>query len=362
MSVTTSLLYEAERFIRTSYAELGIAPAEAETRIRAIELEIRQSGTYTHTEEELTHGAKLAWRNSNRCIGRLFWDSLRVRDARAASTPAQAAEHLVDHIYTATNGGKIIPTITIFAPETDGDESLRIWNHQLIRYAGYEQDGRMAGDPASLDFTSQCRALGWRGQGSDYDVLPLVIQKGNAVPEWFPLPPDAVLEVELDHPEVPDFQRLGLKWYAVPIISDMSLEIGGIRYPSAPFNGWYMGTEIGSRNLADTFRYNKLPAVAAHLGLDTSRDSSLWIDRALLELNTAVLYSFKRSGVSIVDHHTAASQFRRFEEREQDAGRSVTGDWTWLIPPMSPASTHIFHAAYKNELKSPMFRYQERPY
>ena len=39
----------------------------------------------------------------------------------------------------------------------------------------------------------------------------------------------------------------------------MCLEIGGICYPAAPFNGWYMGTEIGARNLADTDRYDQLP-------------------------------------------------------------------------------------------------------
>ena len=36
-----------------------------------------------------------------------------------------------------------------------------------------------------------------------------------------------------------------MKWYGVPMISDMRLEIGGISYTAAPFNGWYMGTEIG---------------------------------------------------------------------------------------------------------------------
>ncbi len=41
-------------------------------RLHDIELEIKETGTYTHTEEELIYGAKMAWRNSNRCIGRLF--------------------------------------------------------------------------------------------------------------------------------------------------------------------------------------------------------------------------------------------------------------------------------------------------
>ena len=35
-------------------------------------------------------------------------------------------------------------------------------------------------------------------------------------------------------------------------------KIGGIIYPTAPFNGWYMVTEIGVRNFIDTYRYNLL--------------------------------------------------------------------------------------------------------
>ena len=77
------------------------------------------------------------------------------------------------------------------------------------------------------------------------------------------------------------------------MISDMRLEIGGISYTAAPFNGWYMGTEIGARNLADHDRYNLLPAVAEMMDLDTSRNGTLWKDKALVELNVAVLHSFK---------------------------------------------------------------------
>ena len=33
-------------------------------------------------------------------------------------------------------------------------------------------------------------------------------------------------------------------------------KIGGITYPTAPFNGWYMVTEIAVRNFTDTYRYN----------------------------------------------------------------------------------------------------------
>ena len=47
-----------------------------------------------------------------------------------------------------------------------------------------------------------------------------------------------------------------LRWHAVPAISNMPLRIGGVTYPAAPFNGWYLGTEIGARNLIDIDRYD----------------------------------------------------------------------------------------------------------
>ena len=74
----------------------------------------------------------------------------------------------------------------------------------------------------------------------------------------------------------------GLKWHALPALSGMRLEIGGVNYTAAPFNGWYMGTEIGARDFADASRYNVLPVIAEKMGLDTRSERSLWIDRALL--------------------------------------------------------------------------------
>jgi nitric-oxide synthase len=239
---------------------------------------------------------------------------------------------------------------------------VRIWNHQLIRYAGYETTEGIVGDPASVELTKTAISLGWQGEGTPYDVLPLIIQAQGQAPEWYPVPEEDIVEVRIEHPERPEIAELGMRWYGVPMIADMRLEIGGISYPAAPFNGWYMGTEIGARNLADTFRYNKLPAVAAALGLNTSSETTLWKDRALVELNVAVLHSFKKAGVSIVDHHTAAAQFALFEQREEKAGRELTGDWVWLIPPVSPATTHIFHSSYRNEIVKPNFFYGDHSY
>ncbi|MEC0184372.1 nitric oxide synthase oxygenase [Paenibacillus peoriae] len=362
MEVKQQLLHEAEQFIYTCYEELGRSRDEAEARLLDICHDIETTGTYDHTFEELEHGALMAWRNSNRCIGRLFWDKLLVRDARNASDTEEVANELLEHIRIGTNGGKIKPTLTVFRASKPGLPDIRIWNHQLIRYAGYETDEGVIGDPISLDFTKACRDLGWQGAMTPFDILPLVVEAGEQPPKLFEIPKHLVLEVSIEHPELSDLASLGLRWYAVPMIADMTLEIGGIVYTAAPFNGWYMETEIGARNFADTFRYNMLPQVAELMGLDTTSETTLWRDRALVELNIAVLHSFKKAGVSIVDHHTAAAQFRLFEEREAKAGRELTGDWTWLIPPLSPAATHIFHSSYDNRLVKPKFGVQEKPY
>lgn len=315
-------------------------------RLHQVEAELARTGTYTLTTEELTEGAKVAWRNSNRCIGRLFWQTLHVIDARDATTFDDVFQRLVEHLRFATNGGKVRSTMTVLPND------FKVLNTQLVRYAGYESSDGIIGDPLSVVMTKQAEQLGWVGAGTPFDVLPIMITDGANV-RLYELPEDAVLEVDIFHDEFDLFDGKTIKWHAVPAIADMELEIGGVRFTSVPFNGWYMETEIGARNLADKDRYDLLPLIGKSLGLDTSKERSLWRDRALVELNIAVLQSFERSGVTIVDHHTAAKQFKRFEKNERDAGRDVTGQWSWLIPPLSPATTHVFHEHYINEVKTP---------
>lgn len=192
------LWYEAKEFIAVCYQELGKRGEEAKQRLEDIKNEIDQTGSYVHTREELEHGAKMAWRNSNRCIGRLFWNSLNVIDRRDARTKEEVRDALFQHIETATNNGKIKPTITIFPPECQGEKQIEIWNHQLIRYAGYESEEGRIGDPASASLTAACEKLGWRGERTDFDLLPIVFRlKGEAHPVWYELPRSLVIEVPL---------------------------------------------------------------------------------------------------------------------------------------------------------------------
>ncbi|MBY8880913.1 nitric oxide synthase oxygenase [Actinacidiphila acidipaludis] len=332
-----AVLDAAVPFIRQFAAE-NPGACDPHRRIAEVTEEVERTGSYEHTAAELAFGARVAWRNAARCIGRLYWNNLTVRDLRHVEDPDDVAEECFGHLRLATNGGRIRPVISVFAPDRPGRPGPTLLGEQLVRYAD---------DPRSARRVALARELGWKGGETPFEVLPLLVQPGSgASPRFYEIPEDAVLEVPLTHPRHPGFAALGLRWYAVPAVSDMSLEIGGITYPAAPFNGWYMGTEIGSRNLGDTDRYDLLPAVAALFGLDTGSDRTLWRDRALVELNVAVLHSYELAGVTIADHHTESTRFLAHVERERRHGRPVPTDWSWIVPPLSGSATAVFHHYY----------------
>ena len=338
----------AQEFLELFHAETKPAMA-LEQRMHQVRSEIDTTGTYAHTLDELTFGARVAWRNSARCIGRLYWNSLRIRDRRHITSPAQVAAECVEHLRDATRDGRIRSTITIFAADRPGRPGPCIHNDQLIRYAGHETlGGEVRGDGRYTEFTTRAVALGWRRPNPPgrFDVLPLMISSGDGPPELFEIPRDAVLEVPLLHPEHEWFADLRLRWHAVPAISNMPLEIGGVTYPAAPFNGWYMGTEIGARNLADEDRYDLLPVLGERLGLDMSSERTMWRDRALVEMVRAVQHSFDVAGVTMTDHHTESRRFLTHVEREEQAGRSCPADWSWIVPPVSGGLTPVYHRYY----------------
>ena len=354
---TSSLFEQAQDFLQQYYSESNLSGVEK--RLDQVQVEIFQTGTYRLTEKELTYGAKLAWRNSNRCMGRLFWKTLKVRDRRSLTNAVDVFADVLAHLKSATQGGKIRSTLSVYATADEGGLGFRILNKQLIRFAGYTlPNGEILGDPDSASFTSYCTSLGWEGKKTAFDLLPLVIQREGEAAQWFAIPEEQVLRVNLSHPDYYWFQELKLQWYAVPVISDMRLEIGGISFPCAPFNGWYMLTEIAARNLGDEQRYNLLPILAKKLNLDTRQVKTLWKDKAMLVLQEAVLHSFQTQGVTLVDHHTASEQFLEFCKQEEAKGRSVNADWAWIVPPAAGSTLGVFHQEWENQILSPNFYYQ----
>ena len=360
MNTKTDVYALAKPFITQVYEELKWMGVEE--RLQEIEEEIARTGTYIHTTQELEYGVRMAWRNSNRCIGRLYWKSLILLDKRKVTSTQEVFEALESHLQLADNEGKILPIITVFPPQQpDGTVPFKIWNKNLIRYAAHKnEDGQIVGDPDQWTFTQYCKSWGWEGQGTRFDLLPLVVQVSGKAPEWRNLDPSKITEVALQHPDYNWFSDLQLKWHILPVISDMVLEMGGILYPTAPFNGWYMVTEIGSRNFGDEKRYNQLAQIAKKMELQQDKQDPFWKDKALLVLNEAVYHSFKKAGVSITDHHSASAQFMKFLKNEALEGRDVQADWSWIVPPLSSSSMEVFHEEFNNEVITPNFFYNHK--
>ena len=55
-------------------------------RLDEVIASIKKTGTYDLKETELCFGARTAWRNAPRCIGRIQWSKLQVFDARYVTT------------------------------------------------------------------------------------------------------------------------------------------------------------------------------------------------------------------------------------------------------------------------------------
>jgi nitric-oxide synthase len=312
----------AEEFLRMfhdAHSEAGpVGPRLAEART-----EIANTGTYRHTPQELAYGARVALRDSGWCTSGVPWRRLKVRDLRGLRNAAAVAAECVQHLRLATNGGEIRPLVTVFAPDSPSAPGPCIWNGQLVRYAGYrDATGRIVGDPRYADFTEAVTTMGWRPptQRGRFDHLPLVVETAHEGPQLFTIARDVIQEVPLEHPDLSWFVELGLRWHAVPVISNMRLVIGGVTYPAAPFNSWFVGAEIGTRSLADEGAYAVARQVATRLGLDTRTERTLWRDRATVELNRAVLHSFDAAQVTITDHHAEALHRLAWLRSRQRAG------------------------------------------
>lgn len=354
---------EARAFLNAFHDAGGAGRDRRQARWAEVCRQINRTGSYTHTPEELAYGARLAWRNTGRCIGRLFWESLDVIDCRHITEPEAMQAQILQHLDSAFGDGRIRSVISIFAPAAGSTLPAWIESPQIAQYACYQlPDGSLLGDRQNVEATRIALAMGWEPppEPGRFDLLPYLIRDADDRRHLCRLPKGAVREIAIRHPHQDGLTALGLKWYAVPLVSNMILTIGGVDYPCAPFNGFYMGTEIASRNFADARRYNLLADVARSLGLPMGATSSgLWRDTALTELNRAVSESFKSAGVTMVDHHTASDQFMTFHAREQAQGRRVSADWRWIVPPQAAAACEVFHLRMRNFHPVPNF-YRDR--
>ncbi|KAK6473256.1 nitric oxide synthase [Huso huso] len=358
------VLVQAIEFINQYYQSFKQPKTEEHlARVEAVTMEIEKTGTYQLTGAELVFATKQAWRNAPRCIGRIQWSNLQVFDARQCNTAKEMFEYICEHLKYASNNGNLRSAITVFPQRTDGKHDFRVWNSQLIKYAGYQRpDGSILGDPSSVEFTELCIQLGWEPKHGRFEVLPLILQAHGEDPELFEIPPELILEVSMEHPRFDWFKELDLKWYALPAVSSMLLEVGGLEFTACPFNGWYMGTEIGVRDFCDVQRYNILEEVGRRMGLETNKLASLWKDQALVEINIAVLHSFQKQNVTVMDHHSASESFMKHLQNEFRLRGGCPADWVWLVPPMSGSITPVYHQELLNYILTPFYYYQTDPW
>ena len=150
-----------------------------DSRWQQVKSDIQATGKYELTTEELAYGAKLAWRNSTRCIGRYFWKSLQIKDVRHIRTIDEAFQALCEHLRFATNKGKIRSLATIFSVES----GLRILNRQLVRYAGYQTTEGIVGDP--MDKNTDIGAINSKAQLTKIEALVKQGEKEGAQ-RWAP--------------------------------------------------------------------------------------------------------------------------------------------------------------------------------
>ncbi|XP_059909475.1 nitric oxide synthase, brain [Gadus macrocephalus] len=295
---------------------LGFGSKAHVDRLEEVTKEIQTSNTYQLKDTELIYGAKHAWRNAARCVGRIQWSKLQVFDARDCATAHGMYNYICNHIKYATNKG-----------------NLRSASQQ-----------------------------GWKPPKGPLRCAAAPSASQRHDPELFEIPDRPHPEVHMSHPKFDWFKDLGLKWYSLPAVSNMLMEIGGLEFSGCPFSGWYMGTEIGVRDFCDSSRYNVMEEVAKRMGLDTRKTSSLWKDQALVETNIAVLHSFQSAKVTIVDHHSATESFMKHMENEFRVRGGCPGDWVWIVPPMSGSITPVFHQEMLNYRLTPSFEYQADPW
>ena len=94
------------------------------------------------------------------------------------------------------------------------------------------------------------------------------------------------------------------------------------------------------------------------MDLDRSNNMTLWKDRVALELNIAILHSFSKTGVTIVDQHSSLEQYMIHMKNEMRERGGCPSDWVWLNPSQSGSLCPVYHQETLHYHLSPSFQRQ----
>ena len=158
---------EARSFLDSFRRE--VAPGlQLETRLQHVEQDLRQNGQWLDYEE-LQFGARPKQSVAlAACTGKA-WSS-----STDASCPLQKTSPTPCSTTCALpSTGDLQPAISVFDPGDAKRAAPRIWNSQLLRYAGFRNsNGRQVGDPAQNAITARIMELGWRPKGWSLNFYP----------------------------------------------------------------------------------------------------------------------------------------------------------------------------------------------
>ena len=181
VTVSDSLAVQAESFLRQCYRELGAEDAFPARWARVAQA-IEQTGTYEHTFDELFFGARLAWRNSARCVGgcsgMAFTWKMRARHGHGRDVRGPKASPRPSY-----PRGQLRAVMTAFRPQRPGSGGPGL-EQSALRYAGYRQsEGSLLGDPANERMTAEA-LRGWvpPTPKTGFDLLPLILEMPGAPP------------------------------------------------------------------------------------------------------------------------------------------------------------------------------------
>jgi nitric oxide synthase oxygenase domain/subunit len=258
-------------------------------------------GTWYQHPAELEFGLRASWRNARRCIMRSEHEHLALCDLRRVQSSREMARTIVKGVQEAFNRGHILPTAFVFPPRAPGKRGPMVWNNQILAFAGYRmEDDSILGDPANVELTESMIEYGWKPpvNRSRWDMLPLITMAENDAPYMMELPSELQRTVRITHPQYEaEFRDLDLRWVLAPALSRLGFDIGGNQYTASPFIGWFMDSEIGVRNLADSFRYDALPSVIEALKLSPEPGTPLEELPEYMHMVALVRYSFVKHSI-----------------------------------------------------------------
>ena len=58
--------------------------------------------------------------------------------------------------------------------------------------------------------------LGWKGKGTQFDFLPMLLNGSDGKPRYYDLPERLCMEVQIRHPTIEAITNLNLKWFGLP--------------------------------------------------------------------------------------------------------------------------------------------------